>query len=261
MTSPTAAKCDVSVPNPPASPFPSSGGGGSISIATTRDCTWSISADASWVTVSATSGQGERNVPFTVAPNPTPAARSGALVVASQRVPVSQAGAPCRFDLSRAGDTISAAGGSLSFDVSTLSGCSWTASSPVGWIAIQSGQSGSANGTVSLMVAANAGAQRSGQISVGGQTFTVTQTAATAGPPPPPGVTPTPVVVTGQVEEDATGRCPAISFVVDDRTIVTNADTDFKGFKCSDVKRRTTVRVVGVMQPDGSILAVEVRKI
>ncbi len=56
-------------------------------------------------------------------------------------------------------------------------GCSWTAVSQVNWIAVTSGASGSGNGTVSLTVAANSGASRSGVVTIAGQTYTVTQAA------------------------------------------------------------------------------------
>src|SRR5205085_2391185 len=51
----------------------------------------------------------------------------------------------------------------------------WTVSSGADWISVGSGGSGS--GTVSYVVQANTGAARTGTISAGGQTFTITQSA------------------------------------------------------------------------------------
>ena len=258
MTAPSGAKCQVGVGNVPAAPFPPAGGAGSISVSTARDCTWSVSADASWVAPSTTNGQGPGTVAFTIAANPVPASRSGALIVASQRVPLSQAAAPCRFDLSKTADTIPANGGRLSIGVTTLAGCAWTAASGVGWIAIQSGQSGNANGTVVLAVAANTGAQRVGQVNVAGQSYTVTQAEAAGAPPTaPPGATP--AQVSGVVQNVA-GRCPTLQLTVAGRTVFTTGDTEFKGFKCSDVKRNVQVSVTGIAAAGGPILAAEVRK-
>src|SRR5438128_6016224 len=127
VTAPTDAKCQVTVGGAPAAPFPPSGGTGSISVSTTRDCTWSVSADASWVALTTTSGQGPGMVAFTIAANPVPISRSGALIVASQRVPLSQAAARCRFDLNKTADRISADGGRLSVTITTLTGCAWSA--------------------------------------------------------------------------------------------------------------------------------------
>jgi hypothetical protein len=42
---------------------------------------------------------------------------------------------------------------------------------------VTAGASGTGNGTVSFTVAANTGAARSGTLTIGGQTFTVTQAA------------------------------------------------------------------------------------
>jgi hypothetical protein len=58
----------------------------------------------------------------------------------------------------------------------TSAGCGWTAISNASWITTAS--SGSGNGTVSYSVATNSGAARTGSISVNGQTFTVSQSAA-----------------------------------------------------------------------------------
>ena len=259
VTAPSAAKCTISVTNAPASPFPPNGGNGSISIATTRDCTWSVSADSNWVSVATTSGQGEATVSFTVAANPVPTPRSGALVVSTQRVPLSQAAAPCHFDLNRTRETTGSGGGRLSVDVSTLTGCAWTATSTVNWIEIQSGRSGNAGGTVVLDVSANAGAERVGQVTIAGQTYTVTQNGAAATPLLPP-LVPGSVEVAGTVQ-NISGRCPTIRFGLSGRTVVTNSETEFRNLKCTDVRKGVRLSVEGVAQPDSSILATQLRKI
>ncbi|MBK6998564.1 MAG: DUF1566 domain-containing protein [Rhodoferax sp.] len=62
--------------------------------------------------------------------------------------------------------------------ISVTSSCAWTAASNASWITITSGSSGSGNGTVAYAVAANTGTtQRTGTITIAGQTFTVTQAA------------------------------------------------------------------------------------
>src|SRR6185436_6983544 len=119
LTAPTADKCQVSASSAPSS-FAAAGGQGSLTIATERDCTWSIKTEASWVSITPSGGQGEASIPYTVAPNPVPAARSGAIVVGASSVSVSQAPAPCVFTLNRPRDSIAAVGGRLSVDVATL---------------------------------------------------------------------------------------------------------------------------------------------
>jgi len=190
VTGPTAdTKCQVTASSTPES-FTANGGTGSVTVAAARDCTWSIATTATWVSIGGErSGQGEASISYTVAANPVPVARSGSIVVASQTVSVSQAAAPCTYSLSRPRDTIGFEGGALSVNITTLTGCGWTAASQVPWIGIRSGQSGNASGTVALDVAANAGAARVGQVTAGGQIYSVTQSAA---PPPAPEPTPAP---------------------------------------------------------------------
>jgi hypothetical protein len=75
----------------------------------------------------------------------------------------------------------SGAGGTGSITVTTEAGCPWTATSGVSWVTIASGASGSGSGTVAYAVASNTEADRTGTLSIGGKTFTVTQSAGTGG--------------------------------------------------------------------------------
>ncbi|HEV2471687.1 MAG TPA: BACON domain-containing protein, partial [Chthonomonadales bacterium] len=70
------------------------------------------------------------------------------------------------------------AGGSGSITVSAVgSSCLWTAISNDSWIVVVSGRSGQGNGSVSYLVDANAGANRTGTITAAQQTFTITQSS------------------------------------------------------------------------------------
>jgi hypothetical protein len=283
LTAPSADKCQVTATNTPSS-FAASGGQGSLTIATSRDCTWSVSTEANWVSITGDgSGQGEASIPYTVAPNPAPSARAGAIVVGSQSVAVSQAAAPCVFTLSRLGDTVGATGGPLAVNVATLNGCGWTATSPVSWIVVGPGQSGSASGTVGLSVASNAGGVRVAAVTIAGQTFTVTQAAAPPVPGPQPAPTPTPVPTPAptpvptpapppptptpapkRVEFDGTigtlsGGCPNVTFTVQGMTIVTDRSTDYTKSKCSDLRRGRDVSGAGMTQSNGTIKATDLR--
>jgi Domain of unknown function (DUF5666)/Viral BACON domain/Putative binding domain, N-terminal len=256
---PSGTKCSVAVTNAPATPFPSSGGNGTIGVSTTRDCTWTASADSSWVSVTPTTGQGDGTVGFSVSANGVPSPRSGAIVISSARVSLSQAAAPCRFDLSRTADTVDSSGGRLSVDVVTLAGCAWTATSAVGWIAVESGKTGNANGTVVLNVGANSGPDRVGQVTIAGQSYSVTQGAVGSGAPPPPPGSATAVGVSGRVQ-NISGRCPVIRFELGGTTVITTPDTDFRKMKCTDVKKDVRLTVQGFTQPDGTVLATRVAK-
>jgi hypothetical protein len=193
VTAPSAQKCQVGIANPTAASFSAGGGNGSLTVTATRDCTWSAAVDASWVALSKSTGQGEADVPFSVSPNPAALARSASITIGSDKKAVNQAAAPCTFDLSRTSDRVAATGGRLSVDVRSLAGCAWTATSSVGWIAVESGQRGNGSGTVVLAASVNAGAERTGQVTIAGRAYTVTQdpVAETPAPTPSP-VPPTP---------------------------------------------------------------------
>ncbi|MCA9253731.1 MAG: BACON domain-containing protein [Phycisphaerales bacterium] len=80
----------------------------------------------------------------------------------------------CTYDIP-SGYNPPAAGGDYSFSVSAPSSCSWSASDNASWITITSG-SGNGNGTVQYSVSSNTGtSSRTGQITVGGETYTVSQ--------------------------------------------------------------------------------------
>lgn len=82
----------------------------------------------------------------------------------------------CSYTLSPTSANIAASGDSnRSFTITTTENCPWTAVSNADWITTNS--SGSGSGTVNFMISANPGATRGGTISVGNQTFTITQSA------------------------------------------------------------------------------------
>ena len=67
-------------------------------------------------------------------------------------------------------------GGSGTVNVTTPSGCTWTAVSNATWITITSGANGSGNGSVDYSVSSNIGSDRTGTLTIAGKTFTVSQT-------------------------------------------------------------------------------------
>jgi hypothetical protein len=283
VTAPTVDKCQITVSGAP-STFGADGGTGAVAIVTARDCTWSISTTANWVALKGDhTGQGEASIPYTVAPNPVPSARSGAIVVGSHSVQLSQAAAPCRFTLSRNGAEIGFGGGALSVDVSTLTGCAWNTTSRVNWIAVASGQTENASATVKLNVNANNGAVRVGQVNVAGQNYIVTQNGTPPPPappppspppapqppaPPPPGPAPVPPPPQGGQTMDFSGAiaslsggCPSLTFVVSGRTVITDQSTKFKGgLSCDEVERGMRVSGDGVTDSAGAIHANTVKK-
>ncbi len=91
----------------------------------------------------------------------------------------------CQYSLSSTSLGISNSGGPSSVNVIVGSGCTWTATSNTSnpnWITINSGSSGTGNGTVNFTVAANPGSARTGTLTIAGQTFTVTQASNNPAP-------------------------------------------------------------------------------
>ena len=199
-TAPSSQKCQIQLNNTPSS-FTDQGGSGSLGISTTRDCGWSATTNANWVSMASTSGQGEATVSYSVAANAVPVARSASISVSGQSVQLSQAAAPCRYSLGKNQDTIGYGGGAYAIALTTLTGCAWTAASDSSWVAITSGASGNASATVGLTVAANPGGERTAHLAIGGQPFTLTQAAAPAQPAP----TPTPCKYSLSKSQDTIG--------------------------------------------------------
>jgi hypothetical protein len=82
----------------------------------------------------------------------------------------------CSFGIDPAGAAVDFDGGGGTVSVTTSNGCDWTVFSNNSWITIDSGSSGSGNGTVEYSVEANSGAaNRTGTLTIAGKTFTVTQ--------------------------------------------------------------------------------------
>jgi hypothetical protein len=84
----------------------------------------------------------------------------------------------CTYSISPSSLNFNPGGGSGStVSVMAGAGCAWTATSNNSFITITGGASGTGNGTVTYSVAANPSVQRTGTMTIAGQTFTVTQEA------------------------------------------------------------------------------------
>jgi peptidyl-Asp metalloendopeptidase len=109
-----------------------------------------------------------------------------AVAVANFRLAAGSAAPPaCTYALSPTSASVPAAGGSGSTTLSTAGGCAWTASNSASWLTIASATSGTGSASVSYAAVANAGGTRSANLTIAGQTFVVTQAAATVGTPSP----------------------------------------------------------------------------
>jgi hypothetical protein len=172
-----AASCGYAI-NPASEAIAAGGGSSTIGVTTGGSCAWTSVSNANWITIAAgASGTGPGTVKLDIAAN-TGAARSGTATIAAQTFTVTQAAAPCGYSLSPATLDLAPAGGEGRTNVSAGVGCAWTATSNATWITVTGGSSGTGNGVVVFNAAENQGAARSGTITIGGQTLTVTQQAA-----------------------------------------------------------------------------------
>jgi hypothetical protein len=160
-----------------------SGGTWSFDVNTSNGCSWTATTRTSWIAItSGSSGSGNGTVAYTVTPNTSTRQRTGKLTIAKQTFTVTQSGAApsCTYSISPASQDFNSTGGTGSVGVTAQGGCNWTAASNAGWITITSGGSGSGSGSVGYGVSANTVAsQRTGTMTIAGQTFTVTQSGIT----------------------------------------------------------------------------------
>ena len=173
-TSPTPGKCAVGLSlKPPA--ITAAGGTGTVSVTAQSGCAWQAASESDWISgLTPSSGTGNGEVNFQVSANSDGSQRVGTIVLNNVRVVVSQPGS-CAVAISPINQDIPAAGGNGTVSVTAVADCGWMASSPVTWITVTSGATGTGNGTVLFTVAANSGPARNAQIAVGDKLFMVNQ--------------------------------------------------------------------------------------
>ena len=187
VVAPVPAKCGVTLTTSE-NPVNGSGSTGTISVTTTPECAWTAAADVAWISeLAPASGQGNGAVQFRADANPTASAREGGITFNNQRMIVRQAAASCLARLAIPDAQFAAAGGAATLTVTAPGGCVWTLSSNASWIILTPPVSGGGIGTVSLTVAQNIGAARSGTIAVGDADLQISQAAAPGPGQPAPG--------------------------------------------------------------------------
>ncbi len=145
------------------------------------DCTWTaVSNDPFIAITSRASGTGDGKVDFTVLGNTNTTALSGSMTIAGQTFTVNQEAGGCAFRLApKAGKFTAAAGHGTIKVTPSLSDCDWTAVSHNSFITITGVASGTGEGAVAYTIPANTSTnQLTGSITIGGETFTVTQAGA-----------------------------------------------------------------------------------
>jgi len=141
---------------------------------------WTATSNAAWLTITAgASVTGSGTVTYTVAANTSVNSRTGTLTIGGQTFTVTQSGVTGSVTLSPTSYAAPASGvGGSSITVTANSAdFAWTATSNVPWLTITGGAVGTGNGRVTFAVAANAGGERTGFLTIGDKTFSVSQGA------------------------------------------------------------------------------------
>jgi len=160
--------------------FSASGGTAAVDVTTQAGCPWSTGSGASWVSVGQ-GGSGPGSVVLSVTPNVS-GQRSATVTVAGVAVSITEAAATvapaCTYSVTPASLSFSAFGESYMVNVTTPTGCSWSASTGTSWVSVGSGTTGS--GTVMVTASANSGGSRTGTATVAGQAVTLSQSGTVA---------------------------------------------------------------------------------
>jgi len=127
-----------------------------------QSCAWTATA-SSFISLVESSGNGDASVAFEIAANDGPA-RAGTITIAGIEIAVSQ-GDGCSLSLTPDTEMVSAAAGTVTFDVATANDCEWTASASLGWITNVSA-SGTGPGEISVAYNENTGPARMDAIEV-----------------------------------------------------------------------------------------------
>jgi uncharacterized protein (TIGR03437 family) len=144
-----------------------------------NNCQRTAVSNSNWLTVQlGQTGTGDGIVGYAVENNLTPNTRSGTITVGNAAFTVNQAGNSCRTTLTlQGGSGVGADGGSRVLNVETS--CQWTAVSNAAWLAVAEPAGRAGNGSVQLNIARNMSpASRTGNVSVGNQSVTITQAGA-----------------------------------------------------------------------------------
>ncbi len=158
--------------------FSASSGAGSFNLTAPNGCNWTATTNDGWIMITQSSGSGNGSVSFSVAANVGPT-RAGTISVGGQTFMVNQSSG-CLYAINPTNKSAVVGGEQGSVGVTTVSGCPWTVVNSNNWITINSGSSGSGNGTVNFTVAASDGTARTGTLTIAGQPFTVNQAANAA---------------------------------------------------------------------------------
>ncbi|HKP11149.1 MAG TPA: BACON domain-containing carbohydrate-binding protein, partial [Blastocatellia bacterium] len=165
--------------SPASDTFASDGGNASVRVTLATTCPWQAQSQAAWITITPPAGgSGSGSLAYHVDPNTTGGPRSGTMTIAGQTFTVNQTATPCQYSLSPMSANYPAEGGTSSVNVTTLTGCAWKPNSNATWIVVSQGGAAGSGSFRYLVLANPEGQPRTGTVTVGPVSFTVTQDAS-----------------------------------------------------------------------------------
>jgi hypothetical protein len=217
------------------------GGSGSFSVTAGSGCAWNTTVSASWLTIGAGSGTtASGTLNYSVAAN-AGLARTGTITVGGKAFTINQASG-CTFSLSPSSASFAAAGGSGTTTLTTGAGCAWNVASSASWLNVSTATSGTGSATLSFAAAANTGATRSANLTIGGVTLVATQAASTSLPAATPVLSASQLQL-GNVQVGKTSRAKGVTLTNSGGGTLTVASMTAGGNNPGDFKRSGTCAV------------------
>lgn len=154
------------------------GGTGSVTVVAPNRVGWQVRSNVDWILVSSTSGEGEGAVSYTVAPFNQVSTRQGILTIAGNTVTIFQYGR--RMQLESYSESKDWHAQTIPITVNALAITEWSVTPNASWISVEDGGNGKGSDLVSIAIAENPSYKsRTGTVTIGTETFTVTQAGRT----------------------------------------------------------------------------------
>ncbi len=156
---------------------------GTVTVATTANCGWSVVNSNSWITIlSGSGGIGTGVVSYAVSSNISFSPRSGSLLIADQTFVVTQAAYLCTYKLSPTNRTHGFGANTGMVSVTAGPSCNWAVANTNDWITIMAGTNGTGNGSFTYSIAPNFGTTtRTGLVFLADEVLTLSQLSSMDG--------------------------------------------------------------------------------
>ncbi len=155
---------------------------GLVGVISVTGCSWGVTNTNNWISINATSGDGNGHVGYTLAANNSPNSRSGVLNISGAPFAITQLGTACTYRLSTTNRIHGNGANANTITLTVGAGCSWSVINTNPWITILSNSFGSGTTTIGYGFTKNTNTLlRSGVINIGGEILYITQWSTNCG--------------------------------------------------------------------------------